>query len=114
MSHDVPVRVTTTKDIETAADDITSRDAEVAGQLLTDGAGTVLWLQPWLADDKALSYAPGDVTVAVVSVEKETEKAWCVSQEGEEWVPKSQSVLFRRAEGVKKVDSQQQRLGGGQ
>jgi hypothetical protein len=111
---DTPVRVATTEDIHGAHDEITGRDAEVAAELLSDGADAVLWLMPWLTDEKDLAYAPGDVTVAEVTVERETEKAWCVRQEGEVWVPKSQSVLFHPAEGVDRVDSQQQRLGGTQ
>lgn len=112
MSHDTPVRVATTADILTAHGQITGRDAEVAAELLSDGADAVVWLKPWLAEEKALAYAPGDVTVAEVSLERETDKAWCVRQEGEVWVPKSQTVLFRRADGVDRVESQQQRLGG--
>lgn len=105
-------RVATVADIRAAADDITGRDAETAGQLLTDGADAVVWLQPWLAEDKALAYAPGAVTVAEVSIERETDKAWCVVQEGEVWVPKSQSVVFQLKPGVETVASEQQRLGG--
>ena len=56
---------------------------------------TILWLEEWLREDKALDELPETNGLYAVTVERETDKAWYAAQEsGAEWVPKSCAELF--------------------
>jgi len=116
----VGTAVETTADIVAAHPEVTPRDAAAVRTLLNDQdtpqQPVALWLAEWLCDEKPLEYFPGPAPVASVVVTRETDKAWGVYQaEGRErdviFVPKSQSVLFRAADGVEQIDSSQQTLG---
>ena len=56
----------------------------------------ILWLEDWLREDKGLETLAGTKGLYAVTVERETEKAWYLSQESgnAEWVPKSCSELY--------------------
>lgn len=112
--------VETAADIVAAHREITPRDAEAIRTVLNDHANpqqpSALWLATWLVDEKPLQYVDGPAPVAQVVVTRETDKAWFVNQGDADhdgvWIPKSQSVLFRAAEGVERIESAQQTLGG--
>ena len=70
----------------------------------------VVWLEDWLRDEKPLGTLGGARSLYGVSVQAETEAAWCVSQENgdedEVWVPKSCAELYQRHEDGLAVDSE--------
>lgn len=60
----------------------------------------VVWLEDWLRSEKPLGTLPGARGLYGVSLQHETDAAWCVEQpDGDEvWVPKSSAELYRCAE----------------
>ena len=58
----------------------------------------VVWLEDWLRSEKPLGTLPGARSLYGVSLQHETDAAWCVEQEeGDEvWVPKSSAELYVR------------------
>ena len=117
MTEDV-VAVASVADIRAAHADITGRDAEAIRAVLNDHAEptspSVVWIAAWLTDEKPLEYVHGDAQVAAGVVQRETDKAWCWGQADRDegvWLPKSQTVVFRAADGVSEITSDQLTLG---
>jgi len=111
----MPTPVASTSDIRTTRREIGGRDAEVIRAAIENGAETVAWVAEWLSEEKALEYAEGSKQVAVVRVDRETEKAWGVLQPGDNeliWLPKSQAELFILEPSVDHIESNQSTLGG--
>ena len=108
-------RVETTHDIRDAHSDIGGRDVETIRSVLVNNPdATVAWLKDWIAEEKDLEYVESSDQVAVVRIDRETDKAWGVLQAGGYdvvWLPKSQSRVFMLAAGVEDIDSDQQTLG---
>lgn len=73
----------------------------------------VVWLEDWLRSEKDLGSLGGARGLYAVSVQYETDAAWCVQQpEGDEvWIPKSSAECYQRAEsGLTEANSSQQSL----
>jgi len=71
----------------------------------------VVWVPEWLAEEKSIEAASSSDQVFAGVVDHETEKAWLIVQPGgaEDWIPKSQGVVFERAPDTT-LSTPQQRL----
>ena len=73
-------------------------EVDAITRLLNETNRPVLVLEEWLVEKKALKPVEGEERVYSVGVLAESEKAWRVQTGNrDEWVPKSQSQLFERA-----------------
>ncbi|UHQ96413.1 hypothetical protein [Natrinema halophilum] len=82
-------------------DDLSSKDELAVVDALNSATGQelVVWIPGWLASEKSLEAAGSSEQVFVGTVERETEKAWQLVQDDrtDDWIPKSQGVVFERA-----------------
>lgn len=107
--------VSSATDVRDAHADVDGRAVAVIRRHVEDGA-TVAWVAAWLLEDgdKDLRTVEGHDQVAVGDLQRETEKAWQLDQPDTDaepvWLPKSQARIFRLAEGVTDVASDQRTL----
>lgn len=89
---------------------LAGREAETVVRLLTGGRGLVLVFEEWLAEKKDIRAVENERRIFDVSLLGESEKAWHVKTgDHDDWVPKSQSMLFER--GSEEIDTPTRTLG---
>jgi hypothetical protein len=77
------------------AHDLTPRESGGVVRALNAGADSVLVVEDWLVEDKAIESIDGERRIFSGNVDRETERAWLFATgHVEDWIPKSQSVLF--------------------
>ena len=87
------INAETFADIHTGG--MTPREACAVARGLNAGADAVLVVEDWLVEDKDIESIDGEQRILSGNVERETERAWLFATPPvEDWVPKSQSVLF--------------------
>lgn len=88
-----PISVETFDDI--LAHNLTPRESGGVVRALNAGADSVLVIEDWLVEDKDIESIDGERRIFSGNVERETERAWLFATgHVEDWIPKSQSVLF--------------------
>lgn len=77
------------------AHNLTPRESDGIVRALNAGAESVLVVEDWLVEDKDIESIDGERRIFSGNVERETERAWLFATgHVEDWIPKSQSVLF--------------------
>lgn len=93
------------------SDRLPSREAEAVARSLNASSASVLVTEDWIVEDKQIEAIDGEQRVFVGECERETKKAWLFATgETQDWVPKSQSVLFSAAT-TATIKTPQQQLG---
>jgi hypothetical protein len=102
------INVETFDDIHTGG--LTPREACAVARGLNAGAESVLVVEDWLVEDKAIESIDGESRIFSGIVERSTEKAWLFATgHVEDWIPKSQSVLFE-SDTDEAIETPQQKL----
>ncbi|SEU00871.1 hypothetical protein [Natrinema hispanicum] len=82
-------------------DELSSKDELAVVDALADTRSSeiVVWVPEWLGEEKSIEAASSSDQVFAGVVDHETENAWLIVQPGgaEDWIPKSQGVIFERA-----------------
>lgn len=107
-------------DIErTPESGISDRDKQRVATIFTEQSWDhVVWIPGWLLEDKDVETVESSDHLAVGDVDDYSEKAWRLWQphrnegaiEPNEFLPKSEVVVFERARGVETIETPQQGL----
>lgn len=92
------------------AHNLTPREAGGVVRAVNAGAQSVLVVEDWLAEDKAIESIDGERRIFSGHVERASEKAWLFATgDVEDWLPKSQSLLFE-SDTDDEIETPQQKL----